>query len=128
MSLTRHRREHRNPRGALLAFIAVAIQAMLPFFIAVAMVEAANPAFADAVPICSADPAGHHDGGTTSDQHGSCPICAAVAAGQSFVAPPVPAIALPVSCKSVSLPSSAAPRLSSVAASSYQSRGPPAIA
>ena len=128
MTLRRHRK---NPRGTLLAFIAVAIQAMLPFFVAVAMVRASNPAFADSIPICSSlGPAGQHDSGTAGDHRGggACPICAAVAAAQSFTAPPAPLVPLPVSCARIALPSTDTPRLSFKSASPYQSRGPPTIA
>lgn len=128
----RQRQDHRkNPRGTLLAFLAVAIQAMLPFFVAVAMVRAANPAFADTVSICSSlGPAAHHDTGSAGDQQGAsgCPICAAVAAGLSFTAPPVVAAPAPVAGDSVVLPIVDAPQVTFAATSPYHSRGPPAIA
>ena len=127
-----HRRRHnahkKNRRGTLLAFIAVTVQAMLPFFIAGAMLEATNPAFAAAASICGTPPAGHHGSGTTGNQNSDIPLCAAVAAGQSFVAPPAPMVPLPISCRAAPLFSTKASRLASVATSSYQSRGPPAIA
>lgn len=128
----RRRRQHQNikPRGLSLAFIAVAIQAMLPFFIAVAIVRASNPAFAENIPICSSlGPAAHHDSGAAGDQHGanSCPICAAVAAGQSFTATAAPQLPLPVSCDRVVLSATPTPSVSLDASSPYQSRAPPFI-
>lgn len=133
MALRQRRHHHRkNPRGTLLAFIAVAMQAMLPFFVAVAMVRASNPAYADTLAICSSlGTAGHSDNGTTGDQHancGDCPICTALAAGQAFTAPPTVPLPLPVSHGRINLSTSDTPQLSLVAASPYQSRGPPSIA
>lgn len=131
MALRRRRQNHRkNPRGTLLAFIAVAIQAMLPFFLAVEIARASNPAFGDSIPICSSlGPAGHQTSGTAGDhQGGTCPICAAVAAAQGFTAPPVPPLPLPVACGHVVSATTDTPRLSFDAASPYQSRAPPAIA
>jgi hypothetical protein len=132
MALRPRRQNHRkHPRGLFLAFVAVALQAMLPFFLAVEIARANNPAFADSIPICSSlGPAAHHDSGTADDHQGggSCPICAAVAAGLSFTAPPVPPLPLPVACGHVVPTTTDTPRLSFDAASPYQSRGPPAIA
>lgn len=130
MALWQRQHHRKNPRGTLLAFFAVAMQAMLPFFVAVAMVRAANPAFADTIPICSSlGTAGHHDSGNAGDQGTSgCPICAAVAAGQSFTAPPVIAAPIPVACDRIVLSMVDAPQVIFAAASPYHSRGPPAIA
>lgn len=127
----RQRQDHRkNPRGTLLAFLAVAIQAMLPFFLAVELVRASNPAFADTIPICSSlGPAAHHDDGAADDhQGGRCPICAAVAAAQSFTSPPAPLVPLRIACVRIALPTTDIPRLSFDALPAYQSRAPPAIA
>lgn len=133
MALRRRRHHHRkNPRGTLLAFVAVAMQAMLPFFVAVAMVRASNPAYADNIPICSSlGTAEHGDSGSSGDRHancGDCPICTALAAGQGFTAPPAVALPLPLSRGRIVLAATHTPRLSLVAASPYQSRGPPSIA
>ncbi len=120
-------RRHRSPRGIFLAFIALAIQALIPFFLAVEIARAANPVDAGSIPLCSS--VAHHNG-TTGDQpsNGSCPICAAVAAGLTFSAPPPLAVPLPRRCDSADL--SVAPLHSafSFIAPAYQSRGPPAVA
>jgi DUF2946 family protein len=129
---TRRRRDHHRkpPRGTLLAFLALAIQAMLPFFLAVEIARAANPAFADTVVICSA--LGHHDSnGTTGDHHSiadGCPICTALAAGHGFTAPPTTPLPLPVACEGIALSAPNASAAALLATSSYQSRAPPAIA
>jgi hypothetical protein len=130
MALRRRRNHHRkNPRGSLLAFVAVAMQAMLPFFVAVALVRASNPAYADSIPICSSlGTAGHSDNGTNGEQHancGDCPICTALAAGQAFLAPPTVPLPVPVSLGRIVLTTTDTPRLALLAASPYQSRGPP---
>ncbi|HLI20722.1 MAG TPA: DUF2946 family protein [Stellaceae bacterium] len=129
MTLQQRQHHRKNPRGTLLAFIAVALQAMLPFFIAVELVRATNPAFADTIPICSSLGAtAHHNNGAASDQKGgSCPICAAVAAAQSFTAPPAPAVPLPTVFIRLVPTSTDAPCLGFGALSPYQSRAPPAI-
>lgn len=128
MALRRRRQHHRkNLRGTLLAFIALTIQAMLPFFLAVEMARASNPAYADSIPICSSF--GHHGGGTAGDQpgNGSCPVCAAVAAGQSFTA--ATQLAVPMPCDRGRVDLSVAPLRATafVVSSPYQSRGPPTI-
>jgi hypothetical protein len=114
----------------LLAFLALAIQAMLPFFLAVEIARAANPAYADTVVICSA--LGHHDSnGTTGDHHGiadGCPICTALAAGHGFTAPPATPLPLPVACGGVALAAPDATAAAFFATSSYRSRAPPTIA
>jgi len=121
------RRDHAPPRGMLLAFIALALQALIPFFLAVEIARAANPAAADGISICSS--LGHH-AGTSSDQpsNGSCPICAAVAASYTFAAPPPLAVPLPRRCDKVDLSGAPLPGTFSFLAPAYQSRGPPAIA
>jgi hypothetical protein len=128
----RHRRHHHRkpPRGTLLAFLALAIQAMLPFFLAVEIARAANPAYADTVVICSA--LGHHDSnGTTGDHRGmadGCPICSALAASHAFTAPPATPLPLPVACGGVARATPDTATAAFFAASSYQSRAPPIIA
>ena len=124
MSLRRHRSP---PRGMMLAFMALAIQALIPFFLAVEIARAANPIDAGNIPLCSS--VAHHDG-TTGDHpsNGSCPICAAVAAGYTFAAPQPLAVPLPRRCDSVALSVASLRGSSSFIAPAYQSRGPPAIA
>lgn len=125
-------RHGKNRRGTLLAFIAVAMQAMLPFFVAVALVRASDPAYAGTIPICaSPGTAGHGANGTSGDQHancGDCPICTALAAGQAFTAPPTVPLPVPVSIGRIVLSATDTPQLSLLASSPYQSRGPPALA
>lgn len=113
----------------LLAWMAVAMQALLPFFIAVAIVRATNPAYAGEIPICAAF--GTHQSGDPADHHsgtGSCPVCAAVAAVHNSTASPAPVLPLPQSGAHIVLSAPDAPSLSPIAAVSYQSRAPPAIA
>jgi DUF2946 family protein len=129
--MTAQRHRHRNPpRGTWLAFLALAIQAMLPFFLAVEIARAGNPAYADSIPICSA--LGHRGSGDTSgDHHGiadGCPICTALAAGHAFTAPPATPLPLPVACAGIALSAPEASAAAVLATSSYQSRAPPVIA
>lgn len=130
MALRRHRQHcPKTPRGMIVAWMAVAMQALLPFFIAVAIVRAANPVDAGEIPICAAF--GTHRSGDPADQHsgtGSCPVCAAVAAAQSCTAPPAVLPPLPQSGERIVLATPDAPSLSLRIAAPYQSRGPPAIA
>jgi hypothetical protein len=130
MRARRHRLpQTRPPRGAWLAFLAVALQVLLPFFIAVEIARADVPG-PDAV-ICSALGSGaHHDGGTTNDHQsdGGCPICAAVAAGQSFTAPAPLAVPTPRVCDRVDLSVAPLRGIALLVSSPYQSRGPPTIA
>ena len=120
-------RGHRSPpRGVLLAFIALAIQALIPFFLAVEIARAAGPVDTGSIPLCSS--IAQHSG-TSSDQpsNGSCPICAAVAAGYTFAAPPPLAVPLPRHCDSIDLSVAPLHGPLSFIAPAYQSRGPPAI-
>jgi hypothetical protein len=130
MALRRRRQHHRkNPRGTLLAFIALAIQAMLPFFLAVEMARAVNPAYADTIPICSS--LGHLDDGSTSDRHqggASCPVCAAVAASQSFASPAPLAVPMPRISGPIELSVALFHETDLLLGSPYQSRGPPTVA
>jgi hypothetical protein len=121
----------RPPRGAWLAFLALAIQVLLPFFLAVEIARANEPG--STVVICSALGAGaHHESNPSgSDRHGSigsCPICTALAAGHGFTAPPAPPQPLPVVGASVDLAATDAALVAPVAISFYQSRGPPSVA
>ena len=128
------RRYHHQYRislgGALLAFTAVAVQAILPFIVAIALVRATNPAYADES-ICSAfGSAAHDQGGKTSDHGGAigCPICNAVAASHVLASPPPLLVSLPVSCGTIAFSVTDASIDALVAVSFYQSRAPPTLA
>jgi len=117
----------RPPRGVWLAFLALVIQVLLPFFLAVEIARAANPADPGGIPICSS--LGHHDAGSASDQpsSGSCPVCAAVAAGQSFTAAAPLAVPMPRFCGRADLSVARLRGATFLVSSPYQSRGPPSI-
>jgi Protein of unknown function (DUF2946) len=119
------------PRGFYLAFIALAVQVMLPFVVAIQIARLGDPAFADTV-ICSAlGPSAQHDGGNTSDHHGpgdACPLCGALALGQAFVAAATPSIPVPLRSSRITLAAIEIPSLALPSAAPYQSRAPPVIA
>jgi hypothetical protein len=130
MSGRRHRSLRKTPRGAVLAFLALAMQALLPFFVAAEIAHANAPG--EAAIICSAlGPGAHEAKGTTGDRHGiaaSCPICTALAAGQGFVPAPPPPLPLPAAVgRSLSAAADISPRAARIP-SAYQSRGPPPVA
>ena len=129
------RRYHHKYRislgGALLAFTAVAVQAILPFIVAIALVRATNPAYADEFPICSAYGTATHDqGGKTGDHGGAigCPVCNAVAASHALASPPPLLVSLPASCGTIAFSVTDASIDALVAVSFYQSRAPPTLA
>jgi len=112
-----------------LAFLAVAIQVLLPFLVAYEIALVGNPAYADDFPICHAAEsfntapggAGHH---ANPD---SCPICAAMAVGQAFTAPPPIAAPLPQILRYVDFDVSVPVQRIALACTPYQSRAPPAL-
>jgi hypothetical protein len=58
--------------GEWLAFLAVAIQVLLPFLVAFEIALAGNPAYADAIPICHApDSQSAAPGGKQADNRGN---------------------------------------------------------
>ena len=127
----RRRHERKPPRGALLAWLAVAIQALLPFFIAVEIARASNPAYADTVVICSALGGPQHQSGTGGDHHGvadGCPICTALAATHGGTAPLAAPLPLPGISSRVALTAHETSRLAFHLTAAYRSRAPPAIA
>jgi hypothetical protein len=126
----RHRLpQTRPPRGAFLAFLAVAMQVLVPFFLAVEIARADTPG--GAAVICSA--LGHQ-----ADQNGNpsdrgladhCSICcSALAAGHAFAPPVVPPLPLPASIGRSDLTATEFAQAALLVTASYQSRGPPSIA
>jgi hypothetical protein len=130
MSGRRHRALRKTPRGAVLAFLALALQVLLPFFVA-AEIAHAN-AHGDAAIICSAlGPGAHEANGTTGDRHGiaaSCPICTALAAGQGFAPPPAPPLPLPTALGHSVVAVADTSARAALIPSAYRSRAPPSIA
>lgn len=118
------------PPGAWLAFVALAVQVLLPFLVAYEIGLASTPADAETVTICHAASTaavpGHGGGDTT--HHGlceTCPLCTAIAAGQLFIATAPVASPPPRGVHHrVFRAQDSTGRLSIVAAP-YQSRAPP---
>jgi hypothetical protein len=124
----RHRSETRPPRGAWLAFIAVAMQVLLPFFLAVEIARASEPG--SVAVICSALGHDTQQNGDDTD-HGladHCSICTTLAAAQAFAPPAAPPLPLPVSIGRSDLSAAEFTQAALLVPSPYQSRGPPAIA
>jgi len=123
------------PQGTWLAFLALAVQVLLPFFVASEISLASAPAYAQGTTvICSASgstttpaphPANHASHHTLSD---GCPICIALAASHAFTAAPPVALPLPQATSVFLLHSADAPRAFASTAASYNPRGPPSIA
>jgi len=135
MTRGQHRvRRKAAPQGTWLAFLALAIQVLLPFFVAYEIALASTPAYAEGTTvICSASgstasPAPHQvDHTAHHGVAGSCPLCIALAASQAFTAAAPVALPLP-QAKSVILHNAVqAPRVFSGATLSYNSRAPPFI-
>ena len=125
----RHRSRTRSPRGAWLAFLAVALQVLVPFFLMAEIARADEPG--SAAVICSA--LGHHtqQGSNNATDHGladHCSICTTLAAAQSFAPPAAPPLPLPATIGR-SIAAVADISASTLLINSpYQSRGPPSIA
>jgi Protein of unknown function (DUF2946) len=128
MIARRHRSQMRAPRGAWLAFLAMALQVLVPFFL---MAEIARAEPGGAAVICSA--IGHQTppGGNNAGDHGladHCSICTTLAAAQGFAPAGAPPLPLPATIgrSTVTVADLSAPAL--LVNSAYQSRGPPSIA
>jgi hypothetical protein len=124
----RHRSETRPPRGVWLAFLAVAMQVLLPFFLAVEIARASEPG--SVAVICSALGHDTQQNGDNTD-HGladHCSICTTLAAAQAFAPPAAPPPPLPVSIGQSVLTATDSAQATLLVTSSYQSRGPPSIA
>lgn len=130
------RRRRRSIIGAWLGLAALAIQAVLPLFLAVEISLAARAGQGNVFELCEyghihaavpheADDAPgkshHHDG-----DHGAiCPICIALHAGPVFTAPAIPSLPVPAVREiAATLPEMRPPpHLLTLAA--YRSRAPP---
>lgn len=129
MSARRHRLgATRAPRGALLAFLAVAMQVLVPFFMAVEIARAEVPGAAAV--ICSALGHNTQQNGNANDQGlaDHCSICTTLAAAQAFVPPAAPPLPRPVPVGHRDLTATDAVQAALLVTASYQSRGPPSIA
>jgi hypothetical protein len=123
------------PQGTWLAFLALAVQVLLPFFVASEIALASAPAYAEGTTvICSAsgsttapasNSANHASHHTLSD---GCPICIALAASHAFTTAPPVALPLPQARAVVLHHAADAPRAFATTAASYNPRGPPSIA
>ncbi len=124
----RHRSQTRPPRGAWLAFLAVALQVLVPFFLMAQIARADEPG--GAAVICSA--LGHtQQGSNNAADHGladHCSICTTLAAAQALAPPAAPPLPLPATIgrSILAIADVSAPAL--LIHSPYQSRGPPSIA
>jgi hypothetical protein len=122
------------PEGIGLAFLALAIQVLLPFLVAYEITLAGTPAYAESkIQICSVsgstsssahpiDHAAHH--GLTD----GCPICLALAASQAFTAAAPVALPLPQAEPILQHQAAHTPQVFSGTTASYRPRAPPAIA
>lgn len=125
-----HRASRRAaPPGAWLAFLALAVQVLLPFLVAYEIALASSPAYAESDTfICSAS--GTHSVPNEHTRHGlsqHCSICMALAASQGFTAAMPVALPLPRGAGRVELYVVSTPRASALAAASYNSRAPPTV-
>ena len=131
MTRGRQRRTKRPaPQGTWLAFLALAVQILLPFLVAYEIALASTPARAEGTTvICEAAPTSHqsdHAAHHCAPDH-PCPICLACAAAQAFTAAPPVALPLPRGGPVIlSADTPVTPTVQSFAAP-YQSRAPPAI-
>src|SRR5690348_10411472 len=134
MVAARHRRRPRTARsGAALAFLALAVQVLLPFLVAFDIALASRPAeAASASVICSVGFTETHTAPSSNrdtSHHGlsdNCPICTALAAGHAFTAAspvllPLPRDAFVFAPDQVALQGTPA-----ATAAAYDSRAPPA--
>jgi hypothetical protein len=132
--LHRPRGKTAPPEGIGLAFLALAIQILLPFLVAFEITLARTPAYAESKsPICSAS------GSTTSPAHlidhtahhglaDGCPICLALAASQAFTAAAPVALPLPQAALVLRNQPALTPPLFGGISASYRSRAPPVLA
>ncbi len=117
------------PAGAWLAFLAIAIQVLLPFVVAYEIALVGSPAYADSLSsICSAHAQPEVPAGSGQRHHGpsgGCPICTAMAAAQAFTAP-APLVLPPPRAIGNDVPIAAVgSRPGAIGAAPYQSRAPP---
>jgi hypothetical protein len=133
MVVARQRRRPRTARsGAALGFLALTVQALLPFLVAFDIALASPSAAAGpAGIICSAGLAG--TGAAPSSNraahHGlsdNCPICTALAAGQAFTAAPPILLPLPQDAFVFAPDRTVVRSAPALTAAAYESRAPPA--
>jgi hypothetical protein len=132
-----HQRVKRTdvPQGTWLAFLALAVQVLLPFFVAYEIGLASTPAYAEGTTvICSASgsttaptprSANHASHHTLSD---GCPICIALAASHAFTTALPVALPLPQASSVILRHAADAPRTFASTAAFYNPRAPPSIA
>jgi hypothetical protein len=134
MVAARQRRRPTTARsGAALAFLALAVQVLLPFLVAFDIAFASRSAEAEPIGIiCSAGLADTHNSPSSNratHHHGlsdNCPICAALAAGQAFTAASPILLPLPQGAFGFAGDRMAVQPTPAVTASAYDSRAPPA--
>lgn len=123
------------PQGIGLAFLALAIQALLPFLVAYEIAFSGTPAYAEGTTIiCSASgstasPAAHQT--NHNSHHGladGCPICLALAAGQAFTTTAPIAAPSPQAAAVILTLTALAPSAFADFSASYNPRAPPFIA
>jgi hypothetical protein len=117
------------PSGAWLAFLAIAVQILLPFLVAYEIALVSSPAYADRdAAICSAS--GTHSAPTSHTKPGlcdQCPLCGAMAATQGFTTAIPVAVPLPRTTGSIVFDVATASHATHFAAASYNSRAPPTV-
>jgi hypothetical protein len=118
----------RAPPGAPLAFLALALQVLIPFLVAYEISVLSSPAYAGDAIICSAAHAGSsHRSAPDHTDHGACPLCVTLAAAQAFTnAAPVP-LPVPRQVESITLQAGPARLVTTLAAAPYNPRAPPAL-
>jgi hypothetical protein len=123
-----------GPQGTWLAFLALAIQSLLPFLVAYEIALASTPAHAqDTSVLCSASASPSSSNATIdhTTHHGligSCPICMALAASHAFTAAAPVALPLPQPAQVIQRYMARVPHAFADAAASYNPRAPPFIA
>jgi hypothetical protein len=124
-------RQQRAPSGVALAFLALALQVLLPFLVAYEIGVLGNPASAETTIICTAS--GSHavpnqqSGADQPDHAGPCSLCIALAAAHAFTAAAPGTLPLPHRVARITLQAAVSHRTFAFPAASYHSRAPPFI-
>jgi hypothetical protein len=111
--------------------LALALQVLLPFFVAYEIGVLSNPAYAETTIICSAS--GSHavpiqqSGADQPDHAGHCSLCIALAAAHAFTAAAPGTLPLPYRVARITLQAAVSPHTFALLAASYRSRAPPFI-
>ena len=116
----------RAPDGIALAFLALFLQVLLPFFVVLEIATLSDPAAAETAAICSHSGT-HHEGGVDQTNHGACPLCIALSTAQHFTDATHVAVPVPQEVATIELHAVAARLVATIAAAPYQSRAPPFI-